>query len=227
MNLALENAGIFEEKVELRKISNNYKNLIFIGMHHIGRKEFYNDVANKIDSLQRQGFVVYYEKLKKNNVIDSISNDVYKKKFRKMIGLTTTKYYDTINKVIGGKLKYKGNYKLTNQFPYNKLHINMETAKNIDVKLSDLIKGFEFKYGAIALDDCDKQTKSDSSVYDCDRIDNKSAQIFKNEFIIAFRNKNLANAIMNSTKRKIVVIYGKIHFEGLKTELQGIDKNWK
>ncbi len=227
LNQALEKVGVFDDKAELKMISTNDKNLIFIGMHHIGRKEFYDDMARKVDSLQRQGYVVLYELIKKSNGIDSVSNDIYKKKFRKIMGIANTKYYDTINNLIAGRFKYKGNYKLTNQPSYNNLKVDMENAKNIDVELVDLIKAFELKHGEIDLDDCDQETKSDSPVYDCNRIDNDRAELFKNEFVFTYRNKNIANEIHNSTEKNILVIYGKNHFDGLRAELDALDKNWK
>ncbi|TXD50696.1 MULTISPECIES: hypothetical protein [unclassified Polaribacter] len=223
LNKALEKIGVFDEKAKLKSITNNKKSILFIGMHHIGRKEFYKDVAIKVDSLQEIGYVVFFEKVKKNTSNDSLTNDLYKKKIRKITGLKTFKYYDTINNIIFGKIKYKGEYKLTNQPKYPKLNVNMSNAVNADVEIKSLLKEFENKYGEIELSACDIETASNSTEYDCAKIDSDLAEKFSKEFIIDFRNQYLANKINNSKENKILIIYGKGHFEGITSELKSID----
>ena len=44
----------------------------------------YSDVTIKVDSLQKIGYVVFFEKVKKNTSNDSLTNDLYKKKIRKI-----------------------------------------------------------------------------------------------------------------------------------------------
>ena len=58
-NRALKKSGVFDTKSGLKVIENNQKKIIFIPMHHIGKKEFYDDVANKVDSLQNLNFSVF------------------------------------------------------------------------------------------------------------------------------------------------------------------------
>ncbi|OUS13886.1 hypothetical protein A9Q93_08870 [Nonlabens dokdonensis] len=54
LDKALEKIGVFEDKVEIQQIKHKNKEILFIGMHHIGREEFYNDVGYKVDSLQKK-----------------------------------------------------------------------------------------------------------------------------------------------------------------------------
>ncbi|AGC78094.1 hypothetical protein LX97_03178 [Nonlabens dokdonensis] len=227
LNTALEKVGVFDDKAEIKIISNKKKNLAFIGMHHIGRPEFYNDVAKKTDSLQQLGYVVFYEATKKDLLNDSLSNDIYERKARKITGISNFKYYDTVNNIIGGRLKYKGDYKLINQPSYLEMKVNMKTAKNADVIFNSLIDNFEQKYGVVELSDCDKNTTVDSKEYNCDKIDKELADRFSEEFIVDFRNKNLAKEISDSEEKNILVIYGKNHLVGLMLELQKNDVNWK
>lgn len=226
LNTALEKMGVFDEKPELQLLENNDKKVLFMGMHHLGRKEFYNDVAFKVDSLQNIGFVVYYELVKNNSIKDSIKKVNYYKKARKITGVKTAVYYDTITKKIAGKFKYKGDYKLISQPSYKKLEVNMEIAKNADVEINKLIDEFEKKYGEIKLNECDVNNPVYSKKYDCELLDKELREKFKKEFMEKYRNQNLALEISNSKHKKILIIYGKNHFDGLKNELKKIDKKW-
>lgn len=226
LDTALEQMGVFEEKPKLQLLKNDNKKVLFMGMHHLGRKEFYNDVAYKVDSLQKKGFVVYYELIKNNAIKDSLKKIEYYKKARKITGIKTGKYYDTITKKIGGKYKYKGDYNLIPQPSYEKMNVNMDSALNADVGINNLIDEFEKKFGEIKLEDCDKNNPVYSKEYNCDLIDKELREKFDIEYIENYRDKNLANEISNSKKENILVIYGKKHFEGLKSELQKIDNNW-
>lgn len=220
---ALEKVGIFDDKAMIENLEHSRKNLLFIGMHHIGRKEFYDDVSKKVDSLQNDGFVVYYEFVKKNETNDSITNDIYKKKLRKLTGLKNTKYYDSLTKKIGGKYKYKGDFNLMNQPKYMNLGVDMKTAINADVEVVTMIDEFEIKYGEIILDECDLNTKSNSTEYECDKLNSELSNKFNEEYILNFRNKYLADEINSSSHNKILVIYGKNHLEGLSKELLNIN----
>ncbi|NCP46638.1 MAG: hypothetical protein GW818_09535 [Flavobacteriales bacterium] len=227
INEILEKDGIFNEKVEIKNISNTEKNVIFIGMHHFGRKEFYTDVANKTDSLQKNGYITFYESVTLDSSLDSLTTEIYKKKLRKIIGLKSVKYYDTISKKIVGKYRYKGEYNLINQPKYSDLNVNMEKALNIDATVNTLIDEFEKQYGAIKLSECDKKTTFNSEKYKCRLMDKGLRYRFKSEFGFDYRNQNLANEINDFKGDKILIIYGKAHYEGLINKLQKIDSRWK
>ena len=219
LDKALEKIGVFEDKVEIQQIKHKNKEILFIGMHHIGREEFYNDVGYKVDSLQKKDYVVFYELVGIDKSNDSLTNDMYRKKIRKITGLQTTKYYDTLTQKIGGKFKYKGNYKLINQPKYPQLDVDMSNAINADTTINELIDAYEERYGIIELDKCDIQTPSNSSEYSCDKISEEIGARFKDEFMEDFRNKNLAAEINSSRHDKILVIYGKNHLDDLRNYL--------
>ncbi len=227
INNSLEKNGVLDEKADMKIITNDIKKVIFIGMHHFGQKEFYQDVAHKIDSLQKSGYIVFYEKIKKDSSMDSLTNDIYLRKIRKITELKSFKYYDTISKKILGKYQYKGDYKLINQPKYSDLIVNIENAINADVKANTLVDVFEVKYGAIVLSECDKNTSFTSKKYKCDLIDKGLRYRFRSEFILDYRNQNIANEVVNSENENILIIYGKNHLEGLISELQKIDSRWK
>lgn len=227
INDVLEKYGVFSENAVIKDISNKHKKIVFIEMHHLGRPEFYSDVAHKTDSLQKDGYMVFYESVTVDSSTDSLTIETYKKKFRKISGINSVEYYDTITNKIAGKYQYKGKYKLINQPNYSDLNLNNEKALNVDVTLNTLIDKFEEKYGEIKLNECDKNTAFDAEKYKCKPMDRGLRYVFHLEFIIDYRNEALAKKIINYERQKILVIYGKAHFDGLLKNLQKIDSTWK
>ena len=224
VNLALEKVGVFDEKCEMSLLKNDKKKVYFIEAHHIGREEYYLDISKKVDSLQKDGYIVFYESVKRNS--DSLINDTLSRKLRKLTGIANFTYYDTITNKIGGKLKYKGEYKLINQPKYPKMKVDQNTSLNIDVDQLTLISEFEKKYGKVQLSECDYETKLNSEVYNCEKLNKELSEKFKTEFVINYRNKNLANEVQNSKENKILIIYGENHLNGFKEELRKINPNW-
>jgi hypothetical protein len=51
--MAYRYIGVFDKEAKEKRISNEKKELVFIPMHHVGKKEFYDDVKKKIDSLHQ------------------------------------------------------------------------------------------------------------------------------------------------------------------------------
>lgn len=195
-------------------------------MHHIGKQEFYDDVSYKIDSLQQKGYTVFYEQVTLDKNMDSVIKDNYSRKFRKLIGLNGYGYYDTLTGVVSGKYKYKGKEKLVNQPRLAKLITNLESAVNADVELNEVIDIFEIKYGKIELNECDLNTAFRTGEYKCGKVNKKLRDNFRKDFVLKYRNENLAREITNTTQNNIVVVYGKAHAFGLYLELIEIDKNW-
>ena len=125
-NYALKKAGFFKTKNKLITITNKSQKekILFLGMHHIGRKEYYDDVAKKIDSLQNLGYVVFYEGVKGFEETDSLVDIKNQLKLRKILGFSIKKHIDTATNIIGGRLKYKGKHKLINQPRYGLLKVD-------------------------------------------------------------------------------------------------------
>ena len=96
------------------------------------------------------------------------------------------------------------------------------------MSLDDLIKKYETDYGEIKLDSCDMNTGIYQE-YKCQGIkvlDSDKYKIFKQGLIRDFRDKHLAEYVHNSDDSKIIVIYGKAHYNGFLRELQAIDPTW-
>ena len=219
-NMLLKNNGVFDTKSSLKILKSTNQKVVFIGMHHIGKKEFYNDVSIKIDSLQKLGYTTYYESVKDGAEIDSTTKKISKLKFRKLIGIVPEKYIDTANNIIGGKLKYRNKkHKLINQPSYPDMNIDTLTSIKADVGLTTLMAEFEKKHGEISIDSCDMKYELYDTKYNC-KLDDK-------DFIINYRNKFLADKITNSKLDKILIIYGKSHLDGLIQDLKKIDNSWE
>ena len=227
---ALKKTGVLDAKTELKIINNQKQNIIFIPMHHVGRLEFYDDVANKIDSLQNQGYTVFYESVADENQIDSLVMLTSVKKLRKIMRFFPQEhkgYIDTTTNVIAGKLKYRGKHKLINQPAYAELNVDQSTALKADIGLTELINAFEKHNGTIKLDSCDLTTSLTGERYKCKKVKKRLMKIFEREYIIDYRNKFLAESIINSKKNKVLVVYGDAHFYGLYFQLFSLDKSYR
>jgi hypothetical protein len=224
--MVLNSLGVLDDSASLIKARSSEKEIVFIPMHHIGKKQFYEDVKNEIDSLRNQGFVFYYEgvKLKDNN---SLQNDTLRRKVRKILGVDVSRgYIDTINNTLFGvKSKNVAKYKLVNQPKNDNSMSGLDTTKDrrVDVYLSDLLEAFEKKYGTLVLNDCDFNTEIGTK-YSCSKYKNKEGR----QFILSdYRNNYIANEIVADSHTKIALLYGAKHFEGIYEILQKQDPTWK
>lgn len=225
----IKKLGVENEKTELKFIDNKEQEVIFIPMHHVGRKEYYNDIANKVDSLQKLNFTVFYEGVSDDKEKDSLIRRNSFLKLRKIMGFFPQGqkgYLDTITNVIGGKIKYKGKYKLFNQPRYKQLKVDSLNSTRADANLTQLINDFEKNYGKIKLDSCDHKTDFKDKNYKCKKVKRSLRKKFENGYVKDFRNKYLAEQIFESKKNKILVIYGDAHFFGLYSELNLLDNDY-
>ena len=224
---ALKRAGIFDTQSELKIIGNEQQNVIFIGMHHIGKQEFYDDVAAKIDSLQQLNHTVFYESVSNDKNADSLTSIKSFMKLRKLMGYLPITYLDTTNNKIGNKIKYNATYDLVNQPNYSALKVDHSTAIKADVSITELITAFEKNEGVIRLDSCDLSVKLTDKNYNCKKAKQRVLKTFWNEYLKDYREQSLAKQIVESGKENVVVIYGDAHFWGLYTQLKALDDNYR
>ena len=216
-NSTLKRIGVFDTKSELEVIKSKKQKILFLKMHHVGKKEFYADVAHKIDSLQKLDYTVFYETAidEETDSLTAIKNGM---KLRKLMGFFPDIYLDTTTNIIAGKIKYRGNHKLLNQPNYNQLNVDGFTSIKADVNLSELITEFEKKYSEIKLEDCDFRFNLEDRNYKCKSANKRLREKFEKEYIQDYRNKHLANKIIDSNKKKVLVVYGDTHYIGLYRE---------
>lgn len=227
--LLFKSYGILDKSASPKKISSSNKEVIYIPMHHVGKKEFYADVKMRLDSLQKEGYAIYYEGTKYTRENDSLKNDTIAMKLRKVLGIDLNAmksqggYLDTLNgTLVGKKIKAVSKHHLVNQ-PKNYLMLDTITAKRADIYLSDALLAFEEKYGTVVLTDCDYRMKTGEK-YTCDTYKQKEARQF---ILIDYRNQHLSGEILNDPHSKIAIIYGAKHFKGVLENLQQKDSTWK
>lgn len=218
INTLLSSIGVYDTQSKITSITNGKKSVVFIEMHHIGKKEFYNDVKLKVDSLILKDYSVFYEQIILQNNISKEDKNLYFLKIRKL-GMYNNLVYDTINnKLFNIKLKEK----LYKQPKYYKLGVDTLKSTRADVFLNDLIDLYEKENGNIILDSCDFKTKKDSN-YTC----KKTKFTNKNHYILDYRNKKVVEKIKEERNNKIAIIYGKAHIKGIIEILQKEDNSWK
>jgi hypothetical protein len=225
---AVKYTDMEDAKATFKKASNGNKQILFVGMHHVGRQEFYTDVKRIADSLQKLNYTIIYESAASNYADNSKEADTLNRKFRKLMGLAiggTKGYYDTTTNLIGGILKYKGKYRLVNQYK-NWYLMDTSYAKRVDLPLENLINYYEQNYKSIPIDSCDYATPF-TAAYSCKSMGLLTANNFKNDIILDYRNKHIASFIHKHSNTKFLIIYGKLHFKGIVEELQELDRKWK
>jgi len=223
-NYYLKSVGVFDEKLKLEKLTTSNKEIVFFGMHHIGKEEFYNDVKTKIDSLIKKEFFFYLEGINseftgKTNLSpkDSLVLIDMALKFRKISGvpLISKKLnsdYLTLFKENGIKIKEN----LVKQPKYFELGLTEKESKNTDLSLEQILENYEKKYGKVILESCDFDTKFHEETTCKTEPDKK----LYDEMMMSDRNNSVITHILKEKKSKIAIIYGKAHFIGIKDSLQ-------
>ncbi|QBZ96971.1 hypothetical protein [Flavobacterium sangjuense] len=213
INLAFKLTGVYDDNVKLSKVSNVEKEVIFIPMHHLGTKLFYDDVKAKIDSLKRIGYFFYTEEVKGNKK-DSITV----RKSIKISGIPFSRnnigykhFFDSIYK---GKVKFKK--EILDQPSSGKFGLDESNSKTVDVTLKEMIDYYESKYGEIKLEPCDFE----KSFYEKPNCKYKPAgKKITDDVYVNFRNKNVIKTLLNDSHKKVAIIYGAKHFIGIREEL--------
>jgi hypothetical protein len=225
VNFLLSRLGVFEDEVKLRVFVNTERKVVLVPMHHIGTELFYEDVKQKIDSLQKRDYKVYYEMIS----VDTIKQDnaqiiLNYRKLRKLLGkaITGSENKLSIIEKLSNNKKVKLKKELINQPSYKELGLNMNGAKNVDLKLDEIIAYYENKFGKIQLEDCDFANLPIEE-YFC-KNSNKDKDIY-NEIIIELRNKKVINELEKDKTEDIAVIYGKGHFDEIEKYL--LNNNYK
>lgn len=198
----------------VEKLPVTEKEVYFLGMAHLAKKEFYENTKKIVENLQSEGFVFYVESVKEfpneNAVVDTLSM----KKFRKLTNLDVGLKYSESKNVLLQKIKNK--YNLVDQPRYELLGI--KNFKRVDYNYTQLVAFYENKYSMIKLDSCDVRADI-GKLYGCKPLNASQRINFTNEIIFNKRNDLIVDSILNSADKKIVVIYGKKHLEGVRYQL--------
>lgn len=210
---ALEAKGILQDKAELKKIPHKDQDILFLPMHHLGTRPFYQDVQNKVDSLAQQGYFFYLEMISaKADGTDDLM------KLRKIFGMgLPTNGYQKALELITTKIKsLRG--KLILQPPYADWNLNDQNSQNVDATLAGVIKRYEAENGEIILENCDLKVPDITQNTRC-RYNKKLKQAY-NTLLLEYRNKIIAEKVLSEKRQKLVLIYGEGHYPGIKKLLE-------
>lgn len=184
------------------------KTLVAFHMFHVNTPEFFQDVKEKLDSLRKEGFVVFYEGVGFNREnYNAAEIDTFFRKFRKLAGFHLTSYKDSTNASLP---KYLTTSKYLMQTD-SLMGITKEDLR-VDLPLDSLINIYEKKKQEIVLTNCDFNTPLNAK-YTCETLG--SFSIFQ-----TYRNDYIEKRIMESRQQKIALVYGRKHFYFLRGAFQ-------
>lgn len=214
IGFALKKAGATNKVASVNKISHPDKEILFLGMIHIGQKEFYEDVKRKVDSLTSLDYHVFYEGsvLKRSDRVIKENDTVVYLKFRKLLGLDPLIEYTKVKPFSN----FVDKYSLVNQPDYVELGLNTSNSTSVELTARKQIELFENAQGEIILDECDQNTKLGDPNYNCEKLPKEKQTYFIEEIVINKRNQNIYENIKASEHDKILIIYGKKHLKGIR-----------
>ncbi len=116
--------------------------------------------------------------------------------------------------------EYIRQYKLIDQPDYIDLGITPGNSESVDLSMPVLISEFEKAKGVVQLTECDHDSKLGSNIYNCGKADAEHKKYLLEDITISRRNENIVDRIKSSDKKKILIVYGKKHYDGINKMLQ-------
>jgi len=216
-SLVVQSTGVLQNAARVHHLKNGDREIIYIPMRHLGKRNYYDYIQRQVDSLQQQGFVVFYESIA-YQVDSAQQRDLYDRKFRKLVGHTvgSTKTYektsDTTKVLMAPMYKNLGS-RIIQQPEYSFFKVDYNTAVVADIPKN-------------VLEPCDWKTPLHEP-YSCKAAKGKLKRIFDRQFIMKRREENLAALVADAAQKKILIMFGAAHYKGFLKHLQERDPNWK
>ncbi|UIR54500.1 hypothetical protein LZQ00_09470 [Sphingobacterium sp. SRCM116780] len=229
-SLLVQSTGVLQNASKTYHLKNGNREIIYIPMRHLGKRNYYDFIQRKVDSLQKEGFVVFYESIAYE--VDSVQQrDVYDRKFRKLVGhvVGSTKVYEKTSdttKVLMAPIYKNLGSRIIQQPEYSFFKVDYNTAVVADIPKNVLLDEYEYTHGPIVLDDCDWNTPLNKP-YTCKPIKTKWKNIFNKDFIMKRREENLAALVADASQQKILIMFGGAHYKGFLKCLQERNHAWK
>lgn len=228
-SLMVQSTGVLQNASRTHHLKNGERELIYIPMRHLGKRNYYDYIQRMVDSLQNQGFVVFYESIA-YQVDSAQQRDLYDRKFRKLVGhvVGSTKVYEKTSdttKVLMAPLYRNLGSRIIQQPQYSFFKVDYNTAVVADIPKNELLDEFEYSYGNIVLDSCDWKTPLNEP-YTCKPVKTKFKNIFDREFIMKKREENLAALVSDASQKKILIMFGSAHYKGFLKYLKERNPDW-
>jgi hypothetical protein len=233
-------------------LNNGAKRVVFQGMQHIGSENFYKAVIYDVEKALSEGYVVYYEGVQTPT---PESKAFFEKLSRELVGgsdLSGT--YKSIGEVCGMKfqLDYFGLLE-ADKAEHPKRHVTADVdAIDLKAEYERLMREDPAFVQAHANDFQPKPATNDNAfmlkavewlkngseaqktlggvacrgLFTLSQPAPDSPPGHMEPVILDFRNRSLAQQIMQSTDDKIFITYGAAHLPGLVAELRKLDSKW-
>jgi hypothetical protein len=223
------------QQLEYEEWSNNSKTVLFVSMKHTAHPGFYKNVQKLIHEKKSQGYVAFYEGVKMKTEFDSVPLSEKELEYKQYFKGTEIKEDSLKYLITVGKYKRMVGSRVDSTY-YSKHAKNGNVAQpgsqafgfdgndvNADLSVVQIVQGYERKFGEIHLirDDLSLSIGEDVALDRRLPLDNVLS------VILDLRTKYLSELIHTSGHNKMIVIYGKMHKEGIFKELVKRDNNWK
>jgi len=199
------------------KITNADREVIYLPMIHLNKREYYQMIKHKVDSLRNAGYKVFYESVAVSPALDKTARETVYRKFRNRVGFVPMDYFSDKNSQ-HPQLKVR-NYIMQD---FENTGIKPDKDRRADLPMDSLVMLYEKRFGEILLTDCDRKTEIGHK-YKCRPADREDY----NFIVRKIRDEHLLHAILSSKLPKIVVLFGQEHEKALKANLQLADHSWK
>ncbi len=228
-SLVVQSSGVLRDASRKFELRNGNRTIIYFPMRHLGTRVYYDQIQRAVDSLQKSGYVVFYESIA-YQVDSAAQRDRYDRKFRKLTGnrlglQQCIEIPGDTSKILRAPMYRKLGQRIISQPDYSFFLVNYETAVNADIPKNKLLDDFEYKYGVIQLDPCDYTTALNEP-YNCKPVKTALKNKFDKEFVMAKREENLASLVADAAQQKILILFGTSHFKGFLRNLQARDPQW-
>lgn len=186
--------------------SDTGREVVMVGMIHMEKPEFYDEVRLLLDSLKSEGYVVFCE-----GVTDGAAPprlDTVLRKIRRVTGMDLDRFY--AKKVSANKRIYVKQSNL-------ELGLTTDRDFNVDLTLDEMVRQYEDKYDEeIVLSDYDWNTPLTKKYRP-----RKAGKEQYNDYtmIHTLRERHIIDAVRNSPYDKIVLLYGQAHWYRLSSDL--------
>ena len=172
------------------------REIVMLGMTHVGEQSFYDKIKHKVDSLRNEGFIVFYEGVKIKSENDTLNDDLFLRKFRK---LSNDALYQS------NPDKEKKNFKGLVYQEKSDIGIKKGDFRN-DATIKELVQKYEKQFGEVELKTCDFETNFNQK-YKCGKVDKR----ITNYLVNTLREKIMIENLLNYPEDKIVFVIGQGH----------------
>lgn len=196
--------------------SNGDRTIAFIGVNHLNKPEYFARIAKDIDSLRRDGYLIFYEGIRTNMKVSPEQKTELQKKLRSITGFHLSSYKDSTN----GDMK---KFNVKGYVSQTMANTGIDTIRdvNADYNLKTLIEAYEAEKGEVKLSECDLKTPIGKK-YRCKKVNQENYDFLS----LTIRYRLVIKMIQESKAKKIAVLYGDLHKYSFERKLKAYDSTF-